>query len=88
MSSNQTLITKFENAKKKVKIGGKYLHYKGHEYKLIGLALHSETLEVMVIYKPLYKTEADYWVRPFSMWLEKVEVNGKKIPRFQKLIKK
>lgn len=62
---------------------GKYLHFKGGEYEVLGEARHSETLEEMVVYKHLGKTEI--WVRPKKMFLEKVEVVGKKVPRFKYL---
>lgn len=61
--------------------GGKYRHYKGNEYLVIDIATHSETEEEMVVYKALYGEEK-LWVRPLSMWNEKVEVNGKEILRF------
>lgn len=67
---------------------GVYRHYKqaGHLYQIIGLAIHTETNEEMVIYKPLYKIENlpdnTLFVRPKKMFLEDVEVGGKKIPRF------
>jgi hypothetical protein len=61
---------------------GKYKHYKGHEYEVIGVARHSETLEDMVIYKALYG-EQDLWVRPLKMFEEKVEVEGKIVARFE-----
>lgn len=60
---------------------GKYRHYKGKEYEVIGVAKHSETLEELVVYRALYD-EGQIWVRPLKMFLEKVEVDGKKIPRF------
>jgi len=60
---------------------GKYKHYKGGEYSVIGVAKHSETLEDLVVYKALYGEEL-IWVRPLKMFLEEVEVDGKKIPRF------
>ncbi len=60
---------------------GKYRHYKGNEYEVIGMAKHSETLEEMVVYRALYG-EHGIWVRPAHMWSEIVEVNGKKIERF------
>lgn len=62
---------------------GKYQHYKGNYYEVIGTAKHSETLEEMVIYKALYGEE-QLWARPLKIFLEEVEVNGKKIPRFKK----
>jgi hypothetical protein len=64
---------------------GKYQHYKGGEYEVIGVSLHSETLEPMVIYKPLYETNIQFWVRPFAMFNEELVIGGKKIPRFKKI---
>jgi hypothetical protein len=61
---------------------GKYRHFKGNEYELIGIAKHSETLEPMVVYRPLYG-ERGLWVRPAAMWLEHVERDGYSGPRFQ-----
>ncbi len=61
---------------------GIYKHYKGNEYELVDIALHSETLEEMVVYRALYG-EQRLWVRPATMWEEEVEVNGKKIKRFE-----
>ena len=60
---------------------GRYRHYKGNEYEVIGVAKHSETLEPMVVYKALYG-DGDIWVRPLSMWNEKVNVNGVEMLRF------
>lgn len=60
---------------------GKYRHYKGCEYELIGLAQHSETLEQMVVYRALYGNR-DIWVRPSSMWFEHVETDCYSGPRF------
>jgi hypothetical protein len=63
---------------------GRYRHYKGHLYKVIGLARHSETLEWMVIYETLYKNpEGKIWVRPLLMFTEVIEINGKKVQRFK-----
>ena len=61
---------------------GKYRHYKGNEYEVIGIAKHSETLEDLVVYRALY-AEQGLWVRPLSIFIEEVEVDGKKIPRFE-----
>ena len=61
---------------------GKYRHYKGNEYEVIGFAIHSETLEDMVIYKALYG-DGKTWVRPASMWEEIVNKDGKIMPRFE-----
>lgn len=63
---------------------GKYQHYKGKLYEVIGLARHSETLEELVVYKALYG-ENDLWVRPKKMFLEMVEVESKEVPRFKYL---
>lgn len=60
---------------------GKYKHYKGHEYEVIAVAKHSETLEEVVVYRALYG-EGQMWVRPLNMFLEEVEIDGKRIPRF------
>ncbi len=61
---------------------GTYRHFKGNRYRVKGLALHSETLEPMVIYQALYG-QGETWVRPAGMWLEKVGRDGRKTPRFQ-----
>ena len=61
---------------------GKYEHYKGNQYEVIGVAKHSETLEELVVYRALYG-EHGLWVRPLKMFLETVEIDGKKIPRFK-----
>lgn len=60
---------------------GKYRHYKGNNYEVLGIALHSETLEKMVVYKALYG-DKEIWVRPLSMWDEDVIVEGKTVKRF------
>ena len=66
---------------------GKYKHYKGKFYQVIGAALHSETLEEFVVYKPLYTPEIKFkdrlWIRPKSMFLEKVNLEGKLMQRFE-----
>ena len=60
---------------------GKYRHFKGNEYIVLGIAKHSETLETMVIYQALYGDKA-IWVRPATMWNEIVEKDGYNEPRF------
>ena len=60
---------------------GKYRHFKGNEYRVIGMARHSETMEEMVVYQALYG-EHGLWVRPASMWLEQVEREDYSGPRF------
>lgn len=61
---------------------GKYRHYKGNEYEVIGAAKHTETLEDLVMYRALYG-EGGLWVRPLGMFLEDVLVDGEKVPRFR-----
>lgn len=63
---------------------GRYRHYKGNEYTVVGVARHSETLEDMVVYRPEYGERA-LWVRPESMFLESVTIDGRQAPRFQLL---
>lgn len=60
---------------------GKYLHYKGKESEVLGVARHSETLEELVV----YKHDGELWVRPLAMFLESVEADGKTVPRFKYL---
>ena len=60
---------------------GRYRHYKGNEYVVIGVARHSETDEELVVYRPDYG-EQRLWVRPKEMFLETVEVDGQQVPRF------
>lgn len=61
---------------------GRYRHYKGNEYTVIGVALHSETHEELVVYRPEYG-DRGLWVRPKGMFLESVVVEGREMPRFQ-----
>jgi len=61
---------------------GIYRHYKGNLYELVDIVNHSETLEKMVLYRALYG-EKELWVRPISMWDEKVTVDGKEVSRFE-----
>ena len=60
---------------------GRYRHFKGREYEVIGLAKHSETLEELVVYRAFYG-ERGLWVRPAAMWQEPVEWEGETVPRF------
>ena len=60
---------------------GKYRHFKGNEYEVIGIANHSETMERMVVYRALYG-DGGLWVRPASMWDETIERDGKTFKRF------
>ena len=61
---------------------GKYRHYKGKDYEVVGIAILESTLEEMVVYRPLYKSEHSLWVRPLKVFTENVEVDGKMVPRF------
>lgn len=61
---------------------GRYRHFKGNEYEVIGVARHSETQEPMVVYRPLYG-EGGLWVRPLAMFTEIVTHDGKPRPRFE-----
>ena len=60
---------------------GRYRHFKGNEYEVIGLARHSETQEEMVVYRALYG-DFGLWVRPARLWIETVERDGKTFRRF------
>jgi hypothetical protein len=63
---------------------GRYRHYKGGEYEVVGVARHSETLEPLVLYRPLHK-QSGLWVRPHAMFFEDVEFEGRLQPRFAPL---
>lgn len=60
---------------------GRYRHFKGNEYEVLGTAEHSETQEELVVYRALYG-EGGLWVRPVSMWEETVERDGQTFRRF------
>ena len=61
---------------------GLYQHYKGHQYEVIDTVIHSESEETMVLYRPLYGEKA-LWVRPKTMFIESVNVDGLCVPRFE-----
>lgn len=63
-------------------IGGIYRHYKGNNYKLLAVAIHSETLEKMAVYQALYG-EMGIWVRPLAMFMETIEKDGQSLKRFE-----
>ncbi len=63
---------------------GRYRHFKGNEYEVLGVVRHSETMEELVLYKALYG-DGGTWVRPISMWNEIVERDGKTFKRFEKI---
>ncbi|RZU36980.1 uncharacterized protein DUF1653 [Fluviicoccus keumensis] len=60
---------------------GVYRHYKGRDYQVIDTVRHSETEEILVLYRPMYG-EGGLWVRPIAMFEEMVQVNGRPVPRF------
>jgi len=62
---------------------GLYRHYKGGLYEVIGTARHSETEESLVVYRPLYD-DSGLWVRPLAMFMEKIQVNGQLVARFER----
>ena len=62
---------------------GRYRHYKGKDYEVIGVARHSETEEPLVVYRCLYGDHS-LWVRPLPMFLETVDVAGEQVPRFMR----
>ena len=64
----------FEEAEKSI-VPGRYRHYKGSEYEVIGVSRHSETLEPMVVYRALYGDHG-LWVRPSQMWNETIDDAG------------
>ena len=63
---------------------GRYRHYKGKDYDVLGVARHSETEEEYVVYRQLYG-EGGLWIRPTEMFLESVTVDGTSMPRFRRL---
>ncbi len=63
---------------------GRYRHFKGGEYEVVGVARHSETDERLVVYRPLVG-DGGLWVRPAAMFLEPVEHDGRTVPRFTPL---
>jgi hypothetical protein len=63
---------------------GRYRHYKGKEYRVLGCARHSETEEEFVVYQNLYGTQG-LWIRPKEMFMEQVRVEGIVVPRFQRI---
>jgi hypothetical protein len=60
---------------------GRYRHYKGKDYEVLGVVRHSETLEALVLYRPLYD-DSGLWVRPYGMFFERVDIDGRSVQRF------
>ena len=73
----------YEEAREEIPCG-RYRHFKGNEYEVIGIARHSEDESPMVVYRALYG-EGGLWVRPAEMWKEKVTREGNTFQRFEKL---
>jgi hypothetical protein len=63
---------------------GRYRHYKGLDYQLLGVVRHSETLEPLVLYRPLVQASGD-WVRPYAMFFGDVVIDGIRQPRFSRI---
>ncbi len=63
---------------------GLYRHYKGNDYRVIGLAHHSETREPLVVYQALHG-EKGLWIRPWAMFVESIELNGQRVSRFARI---
>lgn len=64
---------------------GRYRHFKGNEYEVVGVARHSETHEPLVVYRPLYG-DGGLWVRPLGMFTETVTHEGREVPRFTPVV--
>jgi len=64
---------------------GRYRHYKGGEYEVVGVVRHSETLEPLVLYRPLYN-DSGLWVRPFAMFVETIAIDHQRKPRFAQVL--
>lgn len=64
---------------------GRYRHYKGQDYDVLTLAIHTETGEKFVVYRALYG-EYDVWIRPLEMFTEQVVYEGQTVPRFTRLL--
>lgn len=80
-----TKVVNIEMNERQIKIGGKYRHFKGNEYRVLHVAKHSETLKELVVYQALYG-EMGIWVRPLEMFMELKEVNGKLVYRFDEIV--
>ena len=83
MRVKEAKAMKYDEAVKAIQ-SGRYRHFKGNEYEVVGIARHSETEEPMVVYRALYG-DGGLWVRPADMWNETVERDGKIYRRFCRL---
>lgn len=64
---------------------GIYRHYKGKQYEVVAVAMDEETLQPLVIYKPLYPSSVKLWARAYNVFCEMIVIDGKSIPRFEKI---
>lgn len=84
---SDSLNTKLSYKKEHAKAGRVYRHYKnGRSYKVIGVALQTETNEKLVIYQPMYESEQAYFARPYEMFVGDVQYEGKLVKRFQEVL--
>ena len=81
---SQETIAAISKAARSIVVGDLYEHYKKKRYKIIAIARHSESLEELVVYQALYG-EGGVWVRPLTMFLENVLVEGVLQPRFRRI---
>ena len=72
------------NTAKQNDIRGRYRHYKGNEYEVIGMSVHTETAEKTVVYRALVDPDK-IWNRPYDMFFESVKIDGKIIARFERI---
>lgn len=75
-------FTEFSSLALSIVVGGLYKHYKGTQYKILGIGRHSESLEELVVYQAL-NGENEIWIRPIEMFIETLSINGQSLPRFQ-----
>jgi hypothetical protein len=66
---------------------GRYKHYKGNEYEVLGVGRHTEEDDYFVVYRSLAQKNGtpEFWLRPYEMFIEMVEIDGEVFPRFQKV---
>lgn len=81
---NKEILSEFSDLAQSIPIGALYEHYKKKPYKILAIARHSETLEELVVYQALYGAQG-VWVRPLAMFLETIDIEGKKTPRFKRV---
>lgn len=82
--TNKAVLKPFSSQAKSIDEGTLYEHYSGKKYKIVSVGRNSESLEEVVVYKAQYG-EQDVWVRPLTMFLENVEIDGQTVPRFKQI---